>query len=92
MGLILDKCPKLIKDSIDNSLYKKLEKKGIKKAIKKAIKKYFDLYVDQDNRKHFRVKKEYLSKREILTVLCFMCDNYFIITSRIMRAIIQRLY
>lgn len=77
MGLILDKCPKLIKDSIDNSLYKKLEKKGIKKAIKK----YFDLYVDQDNSKHFRVKKEYLSKRENLTVLCFMCDNYFITTS-----------
>ncbi len=77
VGLRFDKCPKLIKDSIDNSLYKQLEKK----RIKKIIKKYFDLYVHQDNSKHFRVKKEYLSKREILTVLCFMCDNHFIITS-----------
>lgn len=77
VGLKLDKCPKLIKDSINNSLYKKFEKQGIKKIIKK----YFDVYKHQDNSKHFRVKKEYLSKKEILTVLCFMCDNYFIITS-----------
>lgn len=77
VGLKLDKCPKLKDDIIDNSLYKKLESKGIKKIINK----YFDTYVNQNNHRHHVVKRKYLSAKDMLTVLCFMCDNAYIVSS-----------
>ncbi len=77
VGLKLDKCPSLKERAIDNTLYKKLVKLGVKKTIKK----YFDIYVYLNNERNLKIKRKYLSKHETLTVLCFMCDNYYIITS-----------
>ena len=77
VGLKLDKCSKLKEDVIDNSLYKKLVSRGAKKTIKK----YFETFVDKQNDRHFKVKRKYLSMKATLTVLCFMCDNHYIITS-----------
>lgn len=77
VGLQLDKCPKLKENAIDNSLYKKLENKGIKKTINK----YFDTFGNENKDRFFKVKRKYLSSKSILTILCFMCDNYYVITS-----------
>ncbi len=77
VGLKLDKCPKLKDNIIDNSLYKKLVDKGIKRTIKK----YFDVVGNKNNDSNLKVKRKYLSMKSILTILCFMCDNNYIITS-----------
>ena len=77
VGFNLEKCPKLADHAIDNSLYKKLGKQGIKKVLKK----YFDTIITTENRIFFQIKKKYLSDKVNLTVLCFMCDNYYIISA-----------
>ena len=75
-GFDLNKCPKLSERSIDNLVYKKLDKQGIDKVLKKYFVRstYNDIH-------YFTVKKVYLSKRSILTVLCFIADNNYLITS-----------
>ncbi len=56
-------------------LYEKITKKGVKKVLKK----YFDTLTFSN--KQFMVKKKYLSRRSIFTVLCFLSENNYIITS-----------
>ena len=77
VGLRLDKCPKLKENAIDNSLYKKLVNRGIKKTVEK----YFSAFGSENKGRFFKVKRKYLSSKDIRTVLCFMCDNHYILTS-----------
>ena len=48
---------------------------------KRTIKKYFDVVGNKNNDSNLKVKRKYLSMKSILTILCFMCDNNYIITS-----------
>ena len=75
VGFDLNKCPKLIEGAIDIILYKKLANQGVKKVLKK----YFDTLTFSN--KQFMVKKKYLPRRAIFTVLFFLSENNYILTS-----------